>query len=93
MAPHLSYIWFFRRNHLTFIAESFYKFIKAIYLYSVWIGKAIQLNTLPSQLQLSYLICFKSHILIYLMFLLHGSKKNYKTCKFQPTCMYHLMQC
>lgn len=48
MAPHLSYIWIFlKKNHLTFIEESFYKFIKAIYLYSIWTAEAIQFNTLP----------------------------------------------
>lgn len=35
--------------------------------------------------------CFKSHILIHNI--LAAWLKFYKTCKFQPTCMYHLVQC
>lgn len=31
----------------------------------------------------------ESHILMHLMFFLHGSKKIYKACKFQPTCARH----
>lgn len=56
------------------MAESFSKFVKAIHLYTIWRAEAIQLKTLPQKITtVLFNFCFfKSHILMHLMFLLHG---------------------